>query len=107
VCGGEQHAHRPALGDPEQRRPFGSRGVHHRPDIVDPLLEGRHLADGIGEPGAALVEDDQARERADPIEEASKRKRLPLEFEVRGEAKDEDDVELPVADDLIGDRGVT
>jgi hypothetical protein len=74
VRGSEQRAHRPALRDPEERRAFAPRGIHHGPHIVDPLLEGRHLADRVGEAGAALVEDDQARERADPVEEASERK---------------------------------
>ena len=60
VCGREQHAHRPTLGNPEERRPLRPRGVHHCPNVVDPLLEGRHLADRVREPGAALVEDDQA-----------------------------------------------
>ena len=106
VGGREQDAHRPALGDPEQGRPLGPGGVHDRPDVVDPLLEGRHLGDRVGQPGAALVEEDQARERAEPLEEASERRRLPLELEVGGEAEDEDQVDRPVADDLVGDRGV-
>ena len=33
-------------------------------------------------------------------------RRLPLELEVGGEAEDEDHVDRPVADDLVGDRGV-
>ncbi len=106
MSGREQDAHRPALGDPEQGRPLGPGGVHDRPDVVDPLLERRHLGDGVGQPGAALVEDDQARERAEPLEEASERRRLPLELEVGGEAEHEDQVDRPVADDLVGDRGV-
>ena len=106
VSGREQDAHRPALGDPEKGRPLGPRGVHDRPDVVDPQLERRHLGDGVRQPGAALVEDDQARERAEPLEEASERRRLPLEFEMGGEAEDEDHVDRPVADDLVGDRGV-
>ena len=103
----EKGAHGPALGDPEERRPLGPGGIHHRSDVVDPLLECRHLGDGVGEPGAALVEKDEAREGADPLEEASDRRHLPLELEMGGEAEDEDQVDWPVAHDLIGDRGVT
>jgi hypothetical protein len=106
VSGREQHAHRAALRDPKERRPLGSGGVHHRPDVVNPELEGRHLGDGVGQPVAALVEDDQARERGEPLEEASLRGRLPLELEVGGEAENEDQVDWPVADDLVGNRGV-
>ena len=102
----EQDAHRPALGDPEERRPLGPRGVHDRPDVVDPQLQGRHLGDGVGQPVAALVEDDQARERAEPLQEVSQRRRLPLELEVGGEAEDEDQVDRPIAHDLVGDRGI-
>ena len=101
-----QNAHRPALRDPEQGGPLGARGVHDRPDVVAALLERRNLGDGIGQPGAALVEDDQAREGAEPLEEASERSRLPLQLEVRGKTEDEDQVARPVADDLVGDRGV-
>ena len=106
VGGREQDAHRAALGDPEERRPLGSGGVHDSPDVVAPLLEGGRLDDRVGQPAAALVEDDQARERAEPLEEASHRRRLPLELEVGGEAEDENQVDRPVADDLVGDRGV-
>ena len=102
----EQDAHRTALGDPEERRPLGAGGVHHRPHVVDPLLQGRHLGDRVGQSVAALVEEDQARERAEPLQEVSHRRRLPLELEVGGEAEDEDQVDRPIAHDLVGDRGI-
>ena len=100
--GREEDAHRATLGDPEEGRPLRAGGVHDRPDVVDPQLQGRRLGDGIGQPGAALVEDDQSRERGEPLEEASLRGRLPLELEVGGEAEDEDEVDRPIADDLVG-----
>ena len=103
----EQDAHRPALGDPEERRPLGARSVHDRSHVVRPLLERLHPRDRVGQPGAALVEEDQARERAEPVEEANDRGHLPLELEVGGEAKHEHQVDRPVADHLIGDRAVT
>ena len=106
VGGREQDAHRPALGDPEQRRALGSGGVHDRPHVVDPLLESRRLRDRVGQPGAALVEDDQARERGEPLEEVGERGHVPEELEVGGEAEHQDEVDRPVADDLVGDRGV-
>jgi hypothetical protein len=102
----EQDAHGSTLRDPEQSRALGARGVHDRPDVVDPLLERGRLGDGVGEPGPALVEEDQARESAEALEEASEWKRVPLKLEVGGEPEDEDDVDRPLAYDLVGDRGV-
>ena len=106
VRGREHHAHRTALGDAEKGRSLGCSGIHDRPNVVDSLLEGRHLGNGVGQPGPALVEDDQARERADPLEEASERRRLPLELEMGGEAKHDDQIDWSLADHLVGDRGV-
>src|SRR6266540_2645648 len=55
----------------------------------------------IGQTGAALVEQDQPRERRQPLEEPRKRGLLPCELDVRNPAVHEHQVERPVADDLI------
>jgi len=38
-----------------------SRGIHHRAQVIHPLLERRQLVVGnsIGKPGAAFIEDDE------------------------------------------------
>jgi hypothetical protein len=69
-----------------------------------------HLGDplhAIREPGAALVEENQARERAQRPEEVGRRA-VPGEFERRDHpADDEDKVERPIADHRKGNVDVT
>ena len=65
----EQRAERSALGHADQHRARRSRRFHHRPHVVQPLFERRQLADrhGIGQAGAALVEQDQPPERREAV----------------------------------------
>jgi hypothetical protein len=60
IGGGEQHAHRTTFGHADDGGPLGPYGVEDGPYIVHPLLEGGHLWHPVREPGAALVEQDQA-----------------------------------------------
>ena len=106
IGGGEQDAHRPALREPEQRGALGAGGVHHGADVVHALLERRRSGDRVGEPGAALVEQDQPRERGELVEEPGDARVGPLQVQVRDEARHEHEVERPVADDLISDVDV-
>ena len=69
IAGGEEHAERAALGDPEDRGPLAPGRVHHRAQIVHPHLEARRAGDAIGEAAAPLVKDDQAGEAAESVEE--------------------------------------
>ena len=57
----------------------------------------------VGEPGAAPVEDDQARERREPLEQVGVRRPRPVLLEVRHVAGHPEQVDRPVADDLVGD----
>jgi hypothetical protein len=102
----EERAHRPALGVPEERRPLGADGVHHRPDVVHPGLEVRQVGHAIREPGAPLVEEDQPREGRQPLEEPAARGLLPEDLEVRHPAGDEDEVPRRIAQHLVGDVDV-
>ena len=54
----EQDRHGRAVDVPEQSRALDAGRVHHRPDVVHPLLERRHAADAVGRARAALVEAD-------------------------------------------------
>ena len=65
----EEHRHRPAFGDADQRRALRAGGVHHGPHVVHPLLE-RADPRALGEAHAALVEQDQPRERRQLLAEA-------------------------------------
>ena len=102
----EQAAHRSALGHAQQRGARGAHRVHHRADVVHPLLERRQLRHAVREAGAALVEQDQPRERGEPEEEARERGLLPEVLEVRDPAHHEHEVERAVAHDLVGDVDV-
>jgi hypothetical protein len=50
VGGGEQHAHRPTLGDPEQGGALRPCRVHDRPQIVGPLVQRGDALDGSESP---------------------------------------------------------
>ena len=100
---GEERADRAALGTAEQRCPLRAGGVHHGEDVVHHLLVGADLEDPVGEPRAAPVEDDQARERRDPVEERLVRRPPLVLLEVRHVARREDEIDRPVAEHLVRD----
>ena len=102
----EEDAQRPALRVAEQRRRLGAGGVHHGADVVHARVEVGQADGAVGEPGPALVEADQPRERAEPLEDPRAPRMLPVDLEVREEPGHEDEVERPVARDLVRDADV-
>ena len=106
IGGGEQHARRAALRDPVQRRALDARGVHDRLHVVHPLLQRRRAGHRVGEAGAPLVEDHDPGERAEALEQIGNHRHLPVVLDVRDEARDEDQIEVALAEDLVGDVGV-
>ena len=105
IRGGEQDAHRAALGQAEQSRALRPDRVHHRADVVHARLQ-RRRAHGVGHPLSSLVEADEAAERRELRQEVGVVGNRPRELDVRGERRDVDDVERAVAGDLIRDRDV-
>ena len=103
VGGGEEQRHRAALGDAEEGGPLDSDRIHDGPHVVHAVLERVDPGDPVGEPRAPLVEADEPREGAQPLEEVSRPRVLPLVFEMGHEAGDEDEVDRPGARDLVGD----
>src|SRR5439155_12715053 len=95
--------HRTALRNPEERGAVDSDRVHDGPHVVHALLERVDSAETVREPRAALVEADEPRERAQPLEEVGRPRVLPLVFEMGHKAGDEDEVKRPRARDLVGD----
>jgi hypothetical protein len=57
----------------------------------------------IGEARSSTIDDDESAERRQPPEEMRVGGKLPVPGEVRPEPRDEQEVDRPVADDLIGD----
>jgi phage terminase large subunit-like protein len=108
ISRGEEHAHVAALRRAEDRGALGADAVHHGADVVHPLFQRRQLVgrDGIGHPGAALVEQDQARERGETLEAGGEVGQFPGELDVRDPAGHVDQVYWAVADDLVGDVDV-
>ena len=103
VGGGEQDAHRPTLRQPKECGTLRARGVHHRAHVVHAVLQRRRAGNRVRKPRAALVEQDQSRERRELLEETRDARVRPLQVEVRDETRHEDEVERTVAHDLKGD----
>jgi hypothetical protein len=66
----------------------------------------RSGGDAIGEAGAALVEEDEPPHRREPPIEGRKLRVFPTGLEGADPAVDENEVDRPVADDLVGDPDV-
>ena len=103
VCGGEQDAHRGALGDAEQGGPLRAGRVHHGAHVVHALLERRRLRDRVRQPGPATVEVDDARERAQALQNRGRPLVLPHQLDVARIAVDQYEIEVARAEHLVGD----
>ena len=100
---GEQGGHGPAFGDSEEGCPLAADRVEDRTDVRHRLLEGRRARGTVGQALTALVEEDQAREGREPVEQARGRRVLPDGLDVEDEARDEHEVERTLAMDLVRD----
>jgi hypothetical protein len=99
----EEDAHRAALGHADQRRSFRTHRVHDRADVVHPLFERRRADVAVRQPHPPLVEDHQARERRQPLDETIKRGAFEVELQVAGETGDPHQIERTLAHHPIGD----
>src|SRR5258706_7290646 len=92
----------------EQRGTLRAGGLHHRANVVAPLLERRQRREwnGIRESGATLVEAEHSAERAETREKRRDRRLLPHDLDVRRPPRNEDEVTRSVADDLVGNAAV-
>jgi hypothetical protein len=102
---GEQHRHRAALGDAEHDGSLRPDGVHHRAHVVHPGLEVGEpvLRHAVREADPALVEQDQAGERREAVQEPGEPRLVPHHLDVRDPAHHEDHVDGPRAHHLVGD----
>jgi hypothetical protein len=98
----EQQTERTPLGDAEQHRSLGFGGVEHGAQVRHTLLERRYRRHGIGQPGAGLVVHDHPRERRKALVEARDLGVAPLYVDVRDEARDDDEVDRAITEDLVG-----
>lgn len=98
-CGGpsrvrrsEYHRHRRALRQSHESRALGVGRLHDGLDVLDPFLEKLGLLQGVRQPGAALVEEDQPREGGQSLEEARARRLRQEGLDVRDETGYEDEI---------------
>jgi hypothetical protein len=100
---GEERAHRAPLGLPEQDGTLGGGCVEDRPDVVEQLLERSEREDPVREPCAPPVEDDDAGERPEPVDEVGVPGPPLVLLEVREVAGREQEIDRSVARHLVGD----
>src|SRR5258705_48429 len=79
---------------------FDANIIHYRANVVGALLEGRHFHRPVGEAGTAFVEPNQATKFAEPLEEKSALRDLPIQVQMRHRPRRPDHVERPVTGDL-------
>jgi hypothetical protein len=103
----DPRAERSPLGDAEQRRLLRTGGVEHCPHVGDAVIDGRARIERVRQPRAAFVEPDEPAERRQPIQEPGEKRLLPRQVQMRHEAGQEQDVDRPGPDNLVGDVGVT
>lgn len=100
--GHKRHLHSVAVGN--QRRPVGACGVHHRDDVLHPILGcTRLLDDAVGETDAAHVKPEDASVAIQRTYELLDERLLPDGLEVAGPVEYENNVARTVADRLIGE----
>ena len=100
---GEEGADGAALGTAEQRCLFRPDVVQNGTDVIEHLLVRAEREDAIGQPRAAPVEHDEARERRHALEELGVRRQPLVLLEMRHVARGEEQIERTVAQHLVGD----
>ncbi len=105
---GEQHGERASAAHADEHGPLRADLVHHDADVVEPLLERGHLVrwDGIRNARSALIKRDQSPERAEARKEFRKRRSVPLRLDRVPELRDEHEIRLAFAGDLVRDVDV-
>jgi hypothetical protein len=82
--------------------------VHDGAHVLHPDPERRRLVrlDPVAQTRPAFVEQDEAAEGGEPAEQVAVARVLALDLKVRHEARDVDEVQRAVADDLVGDADI-
>ncbi len=103
---GEEHRERTSFGLARHRCPLAADRVHHRADVVHPLLERRRARNAVGHAHPAFVEQDQPRELGEPLAVAPELRKLPVDLQVRIGALGVHEIDGTVPDDAVGDVDV-
>ena len=98
---GENHGGRAALAQTENDGLFEADRVHDGFDLADSIVHRANLRDRVGQPHPGLVEDDDATEGGELLEEGLEFGHGPEQLDVADERPDEDELNRPVAEHLI------
>ncbi len=100
---GEQQHHRRRACPAEDGCGLRAGRIHDRTDVVHLQLDDRRLGTAVGEPDPAHVEQDQPRERRQPVEVPRPCRPLPHDLEVGPDPRAVHEVDRSVADHLVRD----
>lgn len=103
IGGREQHAHIAAFGGAHQNGPARTCSIQDSLHVPHSFFQRRKPDIAVGQTRAALVEQDQPRKRAQPLEHMCERREYPSIVQIGYPARHIDDIERAIADRLIGD----
>ena len=90
----------------EECRSVHAGVVHHGADVVHPGLEGRHLAETVGEAHAPLVEQQHSGECGEALDVLHEQWLIPDGRQVGEAAADDDEIDRAVAEGLVRDAHI-
>jgi hypothetical protein len=87
----------------EQRRPLRADGVQDQAGVVQVVLEALATRPAVGQAVAQAVQQDQPREGGQLVQEPGHRRLHPLQPQMAGIAMQENQVQVGVAEHLVGE----
>ena len=100
-CCREEDGGRATLARPEKHRSLEADGVHDGFDLGRPIIQRANFRNRVRQPHPGLVEQKDATERGEPLEEGHKFGHGPVQLDVAGERSGEDEIDRPVPEHLI------
>ena len=100
-CCREHHGGRAALTQTEEDGLSEADGVHDGLDLGRSIIQRANLRDRVRQPDPGLVEQEDATERGELIEERLEFGQGPEQLDVADDRPDEDELDGPVAEHLI------
>jgi hypothetical protein len=92
---------------PDKCRTVGANRIHHRADVVHPLLQRRQVLDRVRQPIPAHVEEDQPPVAGEPAQEPLGLGVLPHQLDVARPVEGDHDINRAIPEGLVGDLEVS